>query len=250
MSDKNLIGTMTADNLFAGSQMPVVDGEVVIAEGQDVLDRGALLGVDYKGSVELKLGATPVTDPNDDGEGGANTGNGTLVLDATKALQDGARAGVYLVRVIRAATAEVATTPAVPAQLAIAVLKGPDGVPLEVFEVAGTPGTTVVSEVKFVMTNGATPFAVGDGFDIEVEADVTAATGLYKAVDTAATDGSAEPVAVLAHAVDATDGDVVGVAYFTGEFNAAALSFGGASDTVEDFRAAAMARGIFFKKVR
>lgn len=246
MSDRNQIGAIEADNLFAGSQMPVVDGEVKIAEGQDVLDRGTLLGIDYKGSVELKFADPAVSQVT-----GNNTGAGTLVLDATKPLQDGARAGIYTVRVIRAATAEVATTPPVPAQQAIAVLKGPDGKLLEVFQVAGTPGTTVVNEIKFVMTEDATTkFIVGDGFDIEVEADATAATGLYKAVDTAATDGSAEPVAVLAHAVDATEDDVVATAYFTGEFNQAALSFGGASDTADDFKAAAMARGIFFKKVR
>ncbi len=246
MSDKNQIGVLEADNLFAGSQMPVVDGEVKIAEGQDVLDRGTLLGIDYKGSVELKLADPAVSQVTGD-----NTGAGTLVMDAAKPLQDGTRAGIYTVRVIRAATAEVATTPTVPAQQAIAVLKGPDGKLLEVFQVAGTPGTTVKSEIKFVMTEDATTkFIVGDGFDIKVEADVTDATGLYKAVDTSATDGSAEPVAVLAHAVDASDGDVVAVAYFTGEFNQAALSFGGASDTADDFRAAAMARGIFFKMVR
>ncbi|MGI6252127.1 MAG: head decoration protein [Aminivibrio sp.] len=243
MSDANRIGTMTADNLFAGSQMPVVDDEVIIAEGEGVLDRGTLLGMVTEGSVALTAAAAAVE--------GDNTGEGTLVLDATKAVQEGARAGVYTVRVIRAAAAEVATTPAVPAQLAVAVMKGPDGKVLEVFDVPGSAGVTIENELKFVMTeDDTTKFIAGDGFDITVTATATDASGLYKAVDSTATDGSADPVAVLAFAVDATEDDVVGVAYFTGEFNEAALSFGGDGDTVDSFRAAARDRGIFFKKVR
>ena len=90
--------------------------------------------------------------------------------------------------------------------------------------------------------------SVGDGFDITVTE--TAASGLYKAVDSTATDGSADPVAVLAFAVDATEDDAAGIAYFTGEFNEDALIFGRDEDTAAMYKAAARDRGIYFKKVR
>lgn len=242
MSDANMIGSMTADNLFAGSQMPVVDGEVVIAEGEGPLARGTLLGRATKGTVTFEAEAAA--------QGDGNTGNGTLVLDSETPVLGGVAAGVYSVRVIRAAVAAVATTPEVPAQLALAALRGPGGAILAVFDVPGTTGATVANGVKFVMTEGLTPFAVGDGWDITVTAKETEPSGLYKAVDSAATDGSAEPLAVLAWPVDATDGDVTGVAYFTGEFNEGVLAFGGVADTVDTFREAARVRGLIFRKVR
>jgi hypothetical protein len=237
-----MIGSMTADNLFAGSQMPVVDGEVVIAEGEGSLARGTLLGRATKGTVTFEAEAAA--------KGDGNTGNGTLVLDSETPVLEGVAAGVYSVRVIRAAVAAVATTPEVPAQLALAALRGPGGAILAVFDVPGTTGATVANGVKFVMTEGLTPFAVGDGWDITVTATETEPSGLYKAVDSAATDGSAEPLAVLAWPVDATDGDVTGVAYFTGEFNEGVLAFGGVADTADTFREAARARGLIFRKVR
>jgi hypothetical protein len=101
---------------------------------------------------------------------GGNTGDGTCVMDSTNPTLTGAKAGVYKVRIIRAAIAQVGTTPVVPAQKAIAELKDPDGNVLEVFDVAATPGTTVSNLVKFVLTDGNTPFALGDGFDITVAA--------------------------------------------------------------------------------
>lgn len=242
MSDANMIGSMTADNLFAGSQMPVVDGEVVIAEGEGPLARGTLLGRATKGTVTFEAEAAA--------QGDGNTGNGTLVLDSETPVLGGVAAGVYSVRVIRAAVAAVATTPEVPAQLALAALRGPGGAILAVFDVPGTTGATVANGVKFVMTEGLTPFAVDDGWDITVTATESEPSGLYKAADSAATDGSAEPLAVLAWPVDATDGDVTGVAYFTGEFNEGALAFGGVADTADTFREAARARGLIFRKVR
>jgi hypothetical protein len=237
-----MIGSMTADNLFAGSQMPVVDGEVVIAEGEGPLARGTLLGRATKGTVTFEAEAAA--------QGDGNTGNGTLVLDSETPVLGGVAAGVYSVRVIRAAVAAVATTPEVPAQLALAALRGPGGAILAVFDVPGTTGATVANGVKFVMTEGLTPFAVDDGWDITVTATESEPSGLYKAADSAATDGSAEPLAVLAWPVDATDGDVTGVAYFTGEFNEGALAFGGVADTADTFREAARARGLIFRKVR
>ena len=238
MSDTNRIGTLVVDNLFAGSQMPVVDDEVIIAEGEGVLVRGTLLGIATRGALEAESAA----------QGEGNTGDGTFTLDATAAVLAGAKPGVYSVRVIRAAAPEVATTPAVPAQLAVAEFKCPSGKVLAVFDVPGTTGITISNHLKFVMVEGSTPFAVGDGYDIEVTEE--AASGLFKAVDSTATDGSADPVAVLAFAVDATEDDAAGIAYFTGEFNQAAISFGREEDTIAMYKAAARDRGLFFKKVR
>lgn len=72
------------------------------------------------------------------------------------------------------------------------------------------------------------------------------ATGKFVAVDSTAEDGSDVLVAILAETVDATNGDIETAAYFTGEFNQNALVFGG-SDTYEDHKDAARARGIFMK---
>lgn len=241
MADKNQIGVLVADNLFAGSQMPVVDDEVIIAEGEGILARGTLLGIATKGELEAEAAA----------QGEGNTGDGTLTLDVETPLLAGATAGVYTVRVVRAAIAAVEEgegVQAVHGHLALAELKNPDGRVLEVFDVPGTTGVTVANQLKFVMVESGTPFVVGDGFDITVTE--TAASGLFKAVDSTATDGSADPVAVLAFAVDATDDDAAGIAYFTGEFNEDALIFGRDEDTAAMYKAAARDRGIYFKKVR
>lgn len=242
MADKNQIGVLAADNLFAGSQMPVVDDEVIIAEGEGILARGTLLGIATKAALDEATSAA---------QGDGNTGTGTLTLDVETPLLAGATAGVYTVRVVRAAIAAVEEgegVQAVHGHLALAELKNPDGRVLEVFDVPGTTGVTVANQLKFVMVESGTPFVVGDGFDITVTE--TAASGLYKAVDSTATDGSADPVAVLAFAVDATEDDAAGIAYFTGEFNEDALIFGRVADTAAMYKAAARDRGIYFKKVR
>lgn len=73
------------------------------------------------------------------------------------------------------------------------------------------------------------------------------ASGTYVPVDSAAEDGSADIVAILAETVTvAAAANKPAPAYFTGEFNQNALVFGG-SDTFEDHKDAARARGIFMK---
>lgn len=52
------------------------------------------------------------------------------------------------------------------------------------------------------------------------------ATGKYILSLAAATDGSEVPRAILAEDADATSGDVTTIAYLTGEFNTAAMTFG------------------------
>lgn len=56
-------------------------------------------------------------------------------------------------------------------------------------------------------------------------------------VDSSKSDGSQTPFGVLAEDIDATSADVATVAYLSGEFNAAALTFGG-TDTAATHKAA------------
>jgi hypothetical protein len=85
---------------------------------------------------------------------GGNTGNGTLVLDATTPLLAGAKTGIYSVRFTSATAYTV---------------EDPDG------NVIGSGSNTVAfsDDLKFVTTAGGTPFIAGDGFDITVTAAAT-----------------------------------------------------------------------------
>jgi hypothetical protein len=76
---------------------------------------------------------------------------------------------------------------------------------------------------------------------------IVTATGEATIVDSTAADGSEKPYAILADDVDATEATAVSVAYFTGEFNEAALIFGG-TDTTVTHEVALREIGIFLKK--
>jgi hypothetical protein len=75
---------------------------------------------------------------------------------------------------------------------------------------------------------------------------IVTADGKAVSVDSTKADGSQKPYAILADTVDATAEDRDAVAYLTGEFNGAALKFGG-SDTVATHKAALRELGIFVK---
>jgi hypothetical protein len=151
---------------------------------------------------------------------GGNTGDGTLTVDATTPKLAKAKAGVYTVRVIRAAIAEVATTPAVPAQKALVELKDPDGNILDVFDLPTDPGITISNQVKFAMLEGSTPFALGDGFDITI----AAGSGNHNAYDDDNLDGTEEADCILAEDVTGGSEAVVATAYRFGHFNEAAVT--------------------------
>lgn len=71
--------------------------------------------------------------------------------------------------------------------------------------------------------------------------------GKYTSVLSTAEDGSDNADCVLGEAVDASGAeDVVSAAYFTGDFNSAALTFGG-EDTAADHVDAMRAKGMFVK---
>ncbi|MGG4452324.1 head decoration protein [Brevibacillus porteri] len=81
------------------------------------------------------------------------------------------------------------------------------------------------------------------------ESDLYAGTPIMAPVNSTKTDGSESPYAVLADVeVDATSKDVRAVAYTDGEFNRAALKFGG-TDTITTHETALRKIGIITKRV-
>lgn len=70
--------------------------------------------------------------------------------------------------------------------------------------------------------------------------------GKLKTVNSANSDGSQTPYAVLTESVDATSADKTASVYYTGEFNQAALVFGG-TDTYATHKSASRKIGMFFK---
>lgn len=81
------------------------------------------------------------------------------------------------------------------------------------------------------------------------ESDLYAGTPITSLVDSTKTDGSEEPYVVLADTeIDATTADVRAVGYTDGEFNRAALKFGG-TDTIATHETALRKIGIITKRV-
>lgn len=158
---------------------------------------------------------------------GGNTGNGTFVLDATSPALSRATPGVYSLRCIAAA-----------ANGGTFRLEDPEGRVLGDFALPGVAsGTlTIAEQIKGVLSDAATDFVVGDGFDITVSA-AAKVNGLDKAklAVAASTDGSQEPSLILAYDVDATNGDVEAIAYESGDFVREQLVFG-AGLTAENAR--------------
>lgn len=219
----------SVENLFAGD-FPRIEKPVTIALGEGALTRGTVLGKITKGAVTSAA------------KTGGNTGDGTLVLDVTTPLLANAKAGVYTVRIVRAALAEVATTPAVPAQKAIAEFKDPQGNTLTICDVPTSSGITISNQLKFVLTEGSTPFALGDGFNITV----AAGSGQYGAYDDTAVNGLETAKCILAENVDATSATVNTTAFFSGEFTDSATVLVGLDAAAKvDFEDTS----IFIKKV-
>jgi hypothetical protein len=144
---------------------------------------------------------------------GGNTGNGTFVIDATTPVLARAKTGVYTLRCVAAA-----------ANGGTFRLDDPDGIVLGDIVIAGGAGGTATENehIKGVLTDGATDFVVGDGFDITV----TVVLGKAKLAAAASTDGSQVPSLVLAYDVDASAADVEAIAYESGDFVQSSLTFG------------------------
>lgn len=127
---------------------------------------------------------------------GGNTGNGTFVLDATAPIQPRAIEGVYSLRCITAVT-----------NGGVFRLESPNGVVLGDFTITpGAGGTVTVSEhIKGVLTDAATDFIVGDGFDVTI----SALTYKHAEYNPAGTNGSQVIDGILMKAANATAADVV-----------------------------------------
>lgn len=192
--------TYLPDQLIAGP-FHRVTADITILSGEGQLARGTVLG-------QVTIGAASSA-----AKAGGNTGTGTLVLDVTTPVEANAKAGIYTVRCVEA------------------VVNGgkfqvidPFGVDLGTVIIPAGAGNSVTfsDQVKFVLTDGGTDFIVGDGFDITV----AAGSGKYRVSKTAATDGSQVPTAILVDFSDSTAGDALTGAYFSGEFNQNAMTFG------------------------
>lgn len=151
--------------------------EGVLASGSGVVECGTVIG---------KIGVGAATSA---AKSGGNTGNGTLTLDATTPVRDGAKVGVYRVRLKTAA-----------ANGGVWAVTDPEGYDLG--EVA--VGQTFDNDLKFATADGATDFVVGDGFDITV----AKGSGKWKPLDFAAWDGSPHDLAIILQHADATSTDV------------------------------------------
>jgi hypothetical protein len=157
---------------------------VTLKSGFAVLDIGAVLGQ------ITKAAATAAA------KSGGNTGDGTFVIDATTPVLAGAKVGVYKLRCIAAATNSGTFR-----------LEDPDGVVLDnniVIPAGAGNSVTVAEQIKGALTDGATDFAVGDGFDITVAAG-SLKWGPY---DPTAVDGREKAAAILLHKHDTTSADV------------------------------------------
>ncbi len=148
----------------------------VLLSGEGKIDTGTVLGIVTKGAASSAA------------KTGGNTGDGVLTLDGMTPVLADAMPGVYTVR----CTEAVADGGAFEVQ-------NPDGV------VIGSVAVGAVWEegVRFLITDGAADFVVGDGFDITV-AD---GSGKYVVCDLARLDGGETPAAILWRYADATDAD-------------------------------------------
>lgn len=147
--------------------------QVVVASGAGVLVPGTLLG-------KVTVGAATTAF--------AGTGNGAISMDATTPVLAGAKAGDYTATCVTAA-----------ANGGTFRVQDPDGYVLGDVAV----GATFANDIKFVISDGATDFIVGDKFTITV----AAGSGKYVAYADAALNGAGAAAGILYAKVDATSAD-------------------------------------------
>lgn len=221
----------------AGIVAGYVDNPLILPGKQPVFLRKTVLksGALFKaGSVLGKITAGAVTSGVK--ASGANTGDGTFVLDVTSPKRISVQVGRYTLR--------VTNVPA--AHGSVWELKDPRGISLGNPFVAGSGGTkTVDNQIKGVLTDAGTDWVAGDGFDI----DVAAGSSKYILSAAAAEDGSAEPVAILGEEVDATGADKNCPVMIEGYFNETALVLG-TGHTVDTVRVPLQRLGILLTTMR
>lgn len=189
--------------------------KVTVLSGQNELIAGTVLG-----KVKVALHGTPSTY--------SGTGNGAMTGHA---IGKDSKIGNYTVRCITAAT-----------NGGVFAVFTPTGERLADATVGAAYSN---SHLGFTIADGSTDFIVGDTFTVTM----IAGSGKYKKVNSAATDSSAYPDAILLEAVNATDGDAYGVAAFSGVYNEDALVFGG-SDTKATHREALRNKNIFLETIQ
>ncbi len=203
--------TYSPDNLIAGDGQ--VRGEVITLLSGQNLTRGTLLGKISDGAVTA-VGAADVPAPV------------AATITASPTATTAAKAGIHrFVCVTAGATGKFRHY-------------DPDG------NVVGdaTTGTEYTGGgLTLTITDAGTDPAVGEAFKVTVT--IAAGSGSYKKSLAAATDGSETPIAILAEDCDASGGDAECVAYYTGDFNEDAITFG-SGHTAASVKDALRARGI------
>ena len=205
-------GSYVPDALIAGCADDMRGEVKTILSGQNIV-RGTLLGRVDDGAVTA-TGAADVPAPV------------AATITASPTATTAAKVGIHrLVCIVAGATGTFRHT-------------DPDG------NVVGdaTVGTAYTGGgLTFTITDAGTDPAVGEAFKITVA--IAAGSGKYVKSLAAATNGSETPIAVAAEDVDASLGDVMGVVYYTGDFNSDAMTFG-AGHTAASVKDALRLRGI------
>jgi hypothetical protein len=126
----------------------------------------------------------------------SNTGNGVMTLDVTTPVLAGAKDGVYRV-----------VNDLIAANSGQFIVFDPDGIEIGRVAVAGT----FASQIKFVIADGATDFAIGDAFSVNVGIEETD----YQVVayNLTGTDGS-QRIASISFGNVTTDGSNLGAGTF------------------------------------
>lgn len=211
-------GTYTPDKLF---DRETLQRKLTLKSGSGVHVRGELLGKITKGAATSAVKAS-----------GANTGNGTLVLDVTTPILAKADLGITAVRFTTLTNVQVLS---------------PTGVSYGNYVIGGSATNTITisDHFKFALTQGSTPFAIGDGFDISL----AAGSGQYVLAVAAAVDGSDVPDAILLEAsVDTTSGAVDAAMAIRGRFAIQGVTFG-ADVTAANADDVLRSKGIFLQNV-
>lgn len=179
----NLTQTPLIENWHAGGFL------VSEARGHRSRDVGTIGGATkvYPGTVMgLQTGGVAAAWPGNAEQVDSNTGNGTIAMAGTPVVA-GAQLGIY------SAIATSATVFAVTDPYGNAVGNA-------------TAGTAFSNQIAFTITAGATAFAAGDQFSIEVEA----INGAYVPLNPSASDGSQNAAGIAFGFTDATLNDVPG----------------------------------------
>lgn len=154
--------------------------KTILQDASGVIPSGAVMGIISVGAITAAA------------KSGGNTGNGTCTALSVK---DGAKAGIYTVRIVRTAT-----------HIFDYEVKNPNGQQIGFGTCEGSGLTSVFSgEIEFTLTDGSTDFVKTDGFDITV----AAGSGKLKRSVSTAVDGSQYPKYILVNETDATAGDVI-----------------------------------------